>query len=200
MIRISTKPITAQYIKQQLVEVGIKKDDIDRYWKRVQPALRLHPQIVMADKKYEWLAERRSAQSSLDLLTGRLRARQPSWLTSSWIQNVTDALARSGAGHSAWPERQYQQARLVADLAVAVDNLQTCGGTLADVSGLFAEEARRKRLWPIGQPGDSVAFDPAEHSAAQDAQAPEPGTIVRVIRSGYKWRGDGKPAVAAKAV
>jgi hypothetical protein len=198
IIRTSPEPVVAQRIKRRLVDAGMKKDDIDRQWKKFQPKVKLHPQILLANNRYEWLAERRSAQSSLELLAGHLRARQPRWLTSAWVQNVADALERAGSGDTGWAEHQFQQARLVADLAVAVAALQARGDSLAEAAELLAEEARRKRLWPLGKPGDNVTFDPAEHVA--EPEAPEPGTVVRVVRSGYVWRGTGKPAVAAKAV
>jgi hypothetical protein len=198
IIRASPKPIPAQGIKQQLIDAGMKKDDIDRHWTRIQRLIKLHPQITMANNKYEWLAERRSAQSSLDLLAGRVTARQPGWLTIPWVQNVADALARAGATDAGWAEHQFQQARLVADLAVAVEVLQARDDTIAEVAKLLAEEARRKRLWQLGKPGDTVPFDPATHEA--EVEAPDPGMAVRVVRSGYVWRGGGEPIVATKAV
>lgn len=197
IIRASAAPLRAQDIKQPLIDAGIKKDDIDRDWKRVQRVITLHPQIAMASNKYEWLPERRSAQSSLDLLArGAASSRQ--WLTAPWVQNVADAVERAGATESAWAERQFQQARLVAELAVAVGKLQAGGSTITEVAELLAEETRQKRLWPLAAPGDSVAFDPDSHEA--QSEAPAPGTVVRVVRSGYIWRGAGTPLVAAKAV
>jgi ferredoxin-NADP reductase len=57
-----------------LIDAGIKKDDVDRCWTRVQRVITLHPQITMASNKYEWLSERRSAQSSLHLRVTLLHA------------------------------------------------------------------------------------------------------------------------------
>lgn len=197
IIRTSPTPIPAQGVKRQLMDEGVKRDDIDRQWKRIQPLIKLHPQIAMTNNKYEWLAERRSAQSSLNLLAGRVTARVPMWLTAPWVQNVADALVRAGADDSGWAEHQFQQARLVADLAVAIEVLQERGDTIVEVARLFAEEARRKRLWQLGKPGDTVSFDPDAHEA--EIEAPMPGVDVRVVRPGYIWRGGGEPIVAAKA-
>ena len=95
--RASPKPIPAQGIKQQLIDAGMKKDDIDRHWRRVQPLIKLHPHIAMANNKYEWLTERRSAQISLDLLAGRVTARLPGWLTTRAERKVVSAVqGRSG--------------------------------------------------------------------------------------------------------
>jgi hypothetical protein len=198
IIRASPAPLRARDIKQPLIDAGIKKDDIDRYWTRVQRVITLHPQIAMASNKYEWLPERRSAQRSLDLLAKGASMGRRQWLMVPWVQNVADAVERAGATDSGWAERQFQQARLVAELAVAVGVLQARGSTIADVAELLAEEARQKRLWQLAEPGDSVAFDPDAHEA--ETGAPEPGTPVRVVRSGYIWRGAGTPMVAAKAV
>jgi hypothetical protein len=198
IIRASPAPLRARDIKQTLIDVGIKKDDVDRYWTRVQRVITLHPQIAMASNKYEWLPDRRSAQSSLDLLTRGLAANRRQWLTTPWVQNVADAVKRAGASDSGWAEHQFQQARLVAELAVAVGILQANGRTIAEVAELLAEEARQKRLWRLAEPGDSVVFDPDAHEAEREAL--EPGTTVRVVHSGYVWRGAGTPIVAAKAV
>ncbi|WIN00610.1 hypothetical protein ACTOB_004325 [Actinoplanes oblitus] len=196
IIRTSPEPIPAQLIKKRLVDAGMKKGDIDRHWKRIQRVIALHPQIGVANRKYEWLAERRSARSSLDLLAGRLDARQPRWLTTAWTRHVADALDRAVPA-AGWAEHQFQQARLVAGLAVAVEKLQAAGAPFAEVIELLAEESRRKRLWRVGEPGDTVPFDPEAHEA--EPEAPEPGTAVRVVRPGYVWRGSGKQLVAAKA-
>jgi hypothetical protein len=198
IIRASPKPIRAQDIKRQVIDAGAKKADVDRLWTRVQRVIKLHPQINMANNKYEWSAEQRSAQSSLDVLAGNLLAKLPPWLAQSLVQNVADALARAGTTGAGWAGQEFEKARLVADLAVAVDVLQARGDTITEVAKLFTEETRRKRLWPLGQPGETVPFDPESHEA--EVQAPDPGTVVQVVRSGYVWRGGGEPIVAAKAI
>ncbi len=70
IIRASPRPIRAQDIKQKVIDAGAKKADVDRHWTRVQRVIKLHPQINMANNKYEWSAEQRSAQSSLGVLQG----------------------------------------------------------------------------------------------------------------------------------
>jgi hypothetical protein len=152
----------------------------------------------MANNKYEWSTEQRSAQSSLGVLAGNLLAKLPPWLAQSLVQNVANALMRAGTTDARWADHEFEQARLVADLAVAVEVLQARGDTIAEVVKLFTEETRRKRLWPLGRPGETVPFDPKTHEA--EVQTPDPGTVVRVIRSGYVWRGGGEPIVAAKAI
>ncbi|MEU4424844.1 hypothetical protein AB0F81_29850 [Actinoplanes sp. NPDC024001] len=198
IIRLSTTPIPARDIKQHLIDAGMKKGDIDRHWRRAQPLIKLHPQITMTDHKYEWLTERRPARISLDLLAGRASSRLPEWLTASSVENVAHALDQTGITEASWTEHQFQQARLVADLAVAVEVIQNGGGTVAEVAELFAEETKRKRLWQLGKPGKTVPFDPNAHEA--EVAAPDPGVPVRVVRSGYMWRGGGDPIVATKAV
>jgi hypothetical protein len=198
IIRASPKPIRAQDIKQQVIDAGAKKTDVDHRWKQVQRVIKLHPQINMANNKYEWAAERRSAQSSLAVLAGNLLAKLPPWLAQSLVQNVADALTRSGTADAGWADQEFEKARLVADLAVAVEVLEARGDTIAEVIKLFTEETRRKRLWPLGRPGETVPFDPESHEA--EVLAPAPGTVVRVVRSGYVWRGGGEPIVAAKAI
>jgi hypothetical protein len=198
IIQTSPKPIRAQDIKQQVIDAGAKKADVDRHWTRVQRVIKLHPQVYMANNKYEWSSEQRSAQSSLGVLAGNLLAKLPPWLARSLVQNVADALARAGTTDAEWVDQEFEKARLVADLAVAVEVLQARGDTIAEVAKLFTEETRRKRLWPLGRPGETVAFDPESHES--EVHPPDPGTIVRVVRSGYVWRGGGEPIVAAKAI
>lgn len=132
------------------------------------------------------------------MLAGNLLAKLPPWLAQSLVQNVADALPRVGTTDAGWADREFEEARLVADLAVAVDVLQARGDTIAEVVKLFTEETRRKRLWPLGRPGETVPFDPESHEA--EVHAPDPGTVVRVVRTGYVWRGSGEPIVAAKAI
>jgi hypothetical protein len=198
VIQASPKPVRAQDIKQQVIDAGAKKTDVDRHWTRIQRVIKLHPQINMANNKYEWSTEQRSAQSSLGVLAGNLLAKLPPWLAQSLVQNVANALMRAGPTDAGWADHEFEQARLVADLAVAVEVLQARGDTIAEVVKLFTEETRRKRLWPLGRPGETVPFDPKTHEA--EVQTPDPGTVVRVIRSGYVWRGGGEPIVAAKAI
>jgi hypothetical protein len=198
IIQASPKPIRAQDIKQQVIDGGAKKADVDSRWKQVQRVIKLHPQINMANNKYEWSAERRPAQSSLDVLAAHLLAKLPPWLAQPLVQNVADALGRAGTIGAGWADQEFEKARLVADLAVSVEVLQARGDTIAEVAKLFTEETGRKRLWPLGRPGETVPFDPESHEA--EVHAPDPGTAVRVVRSGYVWRGGGEPIVAAKAI
>jgi hypothetical protein len=198
IIKASPKPIRAQDIKQPVIDAGAKKADVDRHWKRIQQVIKLHPQINMANNKYEWSAEQRSARSSLDVLAGNLLAKLPPWLAQSLVQNVAEALAKARTNDAGWIDQEFEKARLVADLAVAVEVLQARGDSISEVVKLFTEETRRKRLWSLGRPGETVPFDPESHEAEESA--PDPGTAVRVVRSGYVWRGGGEPIVAVKAI
>lgn len=198
IIRNSPKPVRAQDIKQQVIDAGAKKIDVDRQWPRVQRVIKLHPQITMASNRYEWSAEPRSAQGSLEVLAGHLLARLPAWLAHALVKNVSETLGRAEAADAGWAEREFEEARLVAELAVAVEALQARGDTIAEVVKLLTEETGRKRLWPLGRPGETVPFDPGSHEA--EMNAPERGTVVQIVRSGYVWRGGGEPIVAAKAV
>lgn len=198
IIRTASSPVRATELKQELVGAGVQRADIDRHWKRLQPMLKLHPHIRMANNKYEWSAQHRPAQGSLDVLTSNLLAKVPGWLAQALAQNVSRGLSQVDTADTAWADKEFEKARLVADLAVAVDVLRTRGGTITEVAELLAAETQRKRLWPIGQPGDTVSFDPASHEA--EVGDPRDGATVEVVRSGYVWRGGGKPVVAAKAV
>jgi hypothetical protein len=198
IIQGSPKPLRAQDIKQQVIDAGARKTDVDRHWTRVQRVIKLHPQINMASNRYGWSAKERSALSSLDVLAGNLLAKLPAWLAQPLVQNVADALTRAGTTDVGWADQEFEKARLVADLAVAVEVLQARGDTIAEVIKLFTEETQRKRLWPLGQPGETVPFDPESHEV--EAHPPDRGTAVRVVRSGYVWRGGGEPIVAAKAI
>ncbi|AEV83139.1 hypothetical protein ACWT_2118 [Actinoplanes sp. SE50] len=198
VIRTSPEPIRAQAIKALLVEAGVKKADVDRRWTAFQRALKLHPQITAANGKYGWSVERKPARDSLDVLAGNLLAKLPPWLVQPLVQNVAAALDAGESTVSGPTSHEFEEARLVADLAVAVEVLQSRGDTIAEVAKLLMDETRRKRLWPLGRPGETVPFDPDSHEA--EVTMPNPGTVVRVVRSGYLWRGGGEPVVAAKAV
>ncbi|MFC0100159.1 hypothetical protein ACFFKH_21885 [Micromonospora marina] len=196
VIRTASEPINAQAIKAQVIEAGVKKADVDHRWRLFQRGVKWHPHITAVNKKYGWSAERQSARSSLDVLAGHLLKKLPSWVAQHLVQNVAAALDASEATASGW-DHEFEEARLVADLAVAVEVLQSRGDTITEVVKLLEDEARRKRLWPLGRPGESLLFDPDSHEA--ESGAPDNGTVVRVVRSGYIWRGRGEPIVAAKA-
>ncbi|MEV6303324.1 hypothetical protein AB0M02_28195 [Actinoplanes sp. NPDC051861] len=196
IIRTSPEPVSAREIKKRLIDAGAKKADVDRRWPAFQRVVKLHPQITAANTRYGWSADPRSAQSSLTVLAGNLLAKLPPWLAQPLVRNVASAVDGAESTHRAGNE--FEQARMVAALAVAVDVLHTRGDTIAEVSKLFAEETRRKRLWPLGRRGETVAFDPVSHEAEMDT--PAPGATVRVARPGYVWRGGGEPVVAAKAI
>lgn len=198
VIRSASSPLGAIDIKRGIIEIGAKRADVDRHWKRLQPVLKLHPNVRMgSNKKYEWSARQQPAQNSLAVLAGNLLAKLPGWLAEALVQNVSRGLIDDKATDAGWADKEFEKARLVADLAVAVEVLRARGATIAEVADLFAEEAQRKRLWPIGQPGDTVEFDPASHDA--EGGMPKPGAAVKVVRAGYVWRGGGEPIVAAKA-
>jgi hypothetical protein len=201
-IRCSSAGVRAIEIKREIITAGARPADVDRQWKRLQPMLKLHPRISLRSNRYAWTDDPRPARGSLEVLAGLLPARLPSWLGQALVQNVTDHLpagqeAAEDAGGT-WSGKEFEKARLVADLAVAVDVLRSRGAGLAEVADLFTEEARRKRLWPIGRPGETVPFDPAAHEP--ESGRPGAGTTVEVVRSGYVWQGGDEPIVAAKAV
>jgi hypothetical protein len=198
IIRAAPSPVRATEIKREITGAGAKQADVDRHWKRLQPVVKLHPQVSMARNRYEWSTDQRSAQSSLDVLAGNLLAKLPGWLVQALVQNVAQGLAGSSATETSWIDKDFDKARLVADLAVAVEVVRARGGTIAEITELFADEAQRKRLWPIGRPGETVSFDSAAHEAESGELSD--GTAVEVVRSGYVWRGGGEPIVAAKAL
>lgn len=198
LIRASPRPIRAPSIKAQVVEAGAKKADVDRRWTPFQRGLKLHPQITAVNGTYEWSADPEPARSSLDVLSGHLLKKLPPWVAQPLVQNVAAALGAGETTASGPAGPEFEEARLVADLAVAVEVLQARGDTIAEVVKLLMDETRRKRLWPLGRPGDTLPFDPDSHEA--EVQPPDPGTVVRVVRSGYIWRGGGESIVAAKAI
>jgi hypothetical protein len=58
IIQASPQPIRAHDIKQQALDAGATKADVDRNWDRDQRVIKLHPQITMVNNKYGWSAER----------------------------------------------------------------------------------------------------------------------------------------------
>jgi hypothetical protein len=198
VIRTSPGPIRTQSIKAQVIEAGVKKADVDRRWTPFQRGLKWHPQITSVNGTYRWSADPESARISLDVLAGHLLKKLPPWVAQSLVQNVAVALDADEATAPGSASPEFEAARLVASLAMAVEVLQSRGDTIAEVAKLLTDETRRKRLWPLGQPGEMLPFDPDSHDA--EVQAPHPGTVVRIVRSGYIWRGGGEPIVAAKAI
>ncbi|MET8282956.1 hypothetical protein [Micromonospora sp. NPDC005174] len=197
VIRTAPEPINAQAIKAKVIEAGVTRADADYRWRLFQRGVKWHPQIIAVNKKYGWSAERQSARSSLDVLAGYLLKNLPPWVAQHLVQNVAAALDANGTTAAGW-DHEFEEARLVADLAVAVEVLQSRGETITEVVKLLTDETRRKRLWPLGRPGESLPFDPDSHEA--ESGAPDAGAVVRVVRSGYIWRGRGEPIVAAKAL
>jgi hypothetical protein len=79
IIQASPKPVRAQDIKQQVIDAGAKKTDVDRHWTRIQRVIKLLPQINMANNKYEWSTEQRSAQSSVAVPSTTTVSYQVNW-------------------------------------------------------------------------------------------------------------------------
>ncbi|MDY7086399.1 MAG: hypothetical protein SYR96_14965 [Actinomycetota bacterium] len=198
IIRTASSSVRATDIKREIIDAGGKRADVDRLWKRLQPVLKLHPHIHMGNNRYSWSEDQRPPSGSLEVLAGNLLARLPTWLAQALVQNVRHGLDDTGMKGGDWADREFEKARLVADLAVAVDVLRARDATMDEVTELLAEEAQRKRLWPIGRPGEIVPFDPASHETVSGE--PQAGTSVEVVRAGYVWRGGSEPVVAAKAV
>ena len=193
IIRAAPRAVRATDIKREIVDAGGRPADVDRLWKRLQPVIKLHPRIRLENNRYEWTSQVRPAQSSLDVLAGHILAKLPAWVAQALVENVRQSLTKD----TAWAGKEFEKARLVADLAVAVDVLRARGATLAEVSALFADEARRKRLSQVGQSGETVPFDPHVHDA--DDGGPGAGDAVRIVRPGYVWHGGAEPVVAVKA-
>lgn len=205
IIRSAAGPVGAREIKNEIVAAGVKRSDVDNKWKRLQPYVKLHPQVEKSGPtRYEWSAVPRSSAESLDLLAAHSSVRVPGWLTQALVGTVADSLAvaETSGGHaqSSWTrQREQEKAKVLADLATVVEVMREQGATIAEVASWLEGETRRKRLRPVDAPGEEVAFDPDRHEVAGGGRPARAG-VVRVTRAGYVWQGGEHDVVLVKAV
>ncbi|MFI5844547.1 hypothetical protein ACIA8K_33105 [Catenuloplanes sp. NPDC051500] len=204
IIKSVGRPIGAIEIKKELTSAGVRKADLDRKWKQLQPHIRLHPNIDLDKNKYEWRLTPGSSKRSLERLSANSLKSVPAWLTQALVESVQDSLAAEETSgdraRSSWThQRELEKATLVADLAVSVEVMRADGATISDVADWLDGEARRKRLRVIAAPGDTVSFNPELHETDGHARVAA-GAEVRVVRTGYVWHGGLGPEVLAKAL
>ncbi len=104
VIRRAGDPVRTQEIKAELIEAGVSKADVDRWWKTLQPSLKEHPRITCPRSGvYEWSFTTESSHDSLEKLTVQAGKRSAgrAWLVEAFTDNISDTLAlveKSGAG------------------------------------------------------------------------------------------------------
>ncbi|MCE0539355.1 hypothetical protein LWF15_28040 [Kineosporia rhizophila] len=208
VIRRAGDPVRTQEIKAELIEAGVSKADVDRWWKTLQPSLKEHPRITCPRSGvYEWSFTTESSHDSLEKLTVQAGKRSAgrAWLVEAFTDNISDTLAlveKSGAGAQiSWSQqREREKATLLAELVASVDSLIADGGSGADILDWLTQRALDQRLTPLGRSGETVEFDRELHEPAGAAR-PRPGQAVRVVRAGYAWSGAGpERVVVVKAV
>jgi len=204
IIRSAARPISAREVKNDLVEAGVARTDVDRKWKQLQPYVKLHPHVQKSGAtRYEWSVEPRPSAESLEVLSSTVPKRVPGWFVQALVANIADSLAvaETSGGHarSSWTrQREWEKVKLLADIATAVQGLRAEGGGIVDAADWLAGEAERRRLRPVAVPGESVAFDPDRHEPVTGSR-PLRGAAVTVVGSGYVWHGGEGPVVVVKA-
>jgi hypothetical protein len=202
VIRRTADPARTQEIKAELVEAGVAKADVDRWWKTLQPWLKEHPQITCPRPGvYEWSLSTEPSHDSLGKLSEQASKRSAgrSWLVEALTDNVADTLAqveKSGAGAQiSWSQqREREKATLLAELVAEVVSLASDGSSVAEILDRLAQRAQDNRLTPVGQPDEKVEYDRELHEPVGPAR-PRPGQAVRVARSGFAWSGGGPERV-----
>jgi hypothetical protein len=202
VIRRRAGPARTQEIKAELVEAGVAKAAVDRWWRALQPRLKEHPQIACPRPGvYEWSLNTEPSHHSLGKLSEQASKRSAGrlWLVKALTDNIADTLAeveKSGPGAQiSWSQqREREKATLLAELVAAVVSLASDGSSVSEILDRLAQRAQDNRLTPVGQPDEKVEYDRELHEPVGPAR-PRPGQAVRVTRSGFAWSGGGPERV-----
>lgn len=205
VIRQHGRPVRLQEIRDTLVDVGIRVEDVNRQWERLRGLLRAHPNIAKPRPTiYEWSPVAHRSRDSLKELAARARVRAPGWFVQAHVDNIADSLARAETtgprAQIGWTEqREQEKAALLADLVGGAELVVAEGHSATDVVDWLLAEAARRQLWPEGRLGERVPFDRALHEPVGTPH-PRPGQEVRVVRSGFSWSGNGDDVVLVRAL
>jgi hypothetical protein len=201
LLRQADGPLDARALKRRLEDLGVPKATVDAAWRRAQPGVRRHANVVVDETRhaYGWSAATAAAavfspRAALDEL---IKPRVP----------VTAKVQAADVVQAALRERDEQQARqrdvvatairALAQLAMEVEELATAGTDTPTLVARVREVVRDHRLTPIGRAGERVEFDPARHTST-GAELVR-GASVTVVRPGYLWRDGDVEVMLAKA-
>jgi hypothetical protein len=204
IIRSAAGPIDARRIMDHLKAAGAPLAGVREKWYRVQKFLNVHPHIRKpTPNRYEWSEEPIPSSKALRLLSTYVLKSTPGWLTSAYVQTITDSLAYAettgASAQSTWSEeRDLQKAQVLAETTAEVESLVDHGASAADVVRWLQEQAVARKLHQIVHLGDQVPFDPETHDV--EGVAPRRGAQVRVVRSGYRWTLGGREDVVVRAL
>ncbi|MFG1921735.1 hypothetical protein [Cryptosporangium sp. NPDC048952] len=204
VIRTASTPVGAREIKALIADAGVGPVEVDRWWKRSQPYLRLHPHIEKTpNNRYEWRIEAEESAASLGNLAEITLKRIPSWLTHAYVDNVSDSLAIAESSgprsQGSWArQRELGKAILLASIAAEVGARQADGASAVDVVDFIMKHADRAYISRFNQPGDTTKFDSDRHESI-DSSRLKAGELVTVARPGFVWNGAGDDTVVVKA-
>jgi hypothetical protein len=221
-IRASNEPLTAAKVKQPLIDAGLPKATVDSKWKTAQQFLKKHPHLRIVKRvNYQWSDSPIAPATALDLL---LEPRIPQWLKEALAEAVrqglsadvpspaaatpaaatpaavTTAPAGGDALLRAAQELQWKidTVRAVAEIAAEVEEIAYNGADPDLILERVRTRALGHQLAPIGESGQDIGFDPAQHKPLTGF--PDPGSTVFVVRPGYTWRSGQDDVLIERAV
>ncbi len=204
IIRSAAGPITARRVMDLLKAAGAPLAGVREKWKSAQKFLNVHPHIRKpTPSQYEWSEEPIPSSEALRRLSTYVLKSTPGWLTSAYVQTITDSLANAettgASAQSTWTEeRDLQKAQVLAEATAEAERLVNRGASAPDVVRWLQEQAGAQRLHQIVHLGDQVPFDPETQDV--EGVAPRRGAQVRVVRSGYRWTLGSREDVVVRAL
>ncbi len=223
LLREAAAPLDARALKHRLEAQGVERSVVVAAWKRAQPGVRRHANIVFDAGRgvYRWSDNRAAvpaltAEDALDrLLPARLSARKAE------LAEIVRAALKERDGLEARVRGAYQGARearaaqerqitidavrALAEVAMEVEELAAAGAdngvTVGVTVGVIVERVRalaaESGLVPIGRAGEQTVFDPRAHTPI--GGLPAAGSRVSIIRPGYTWRAGDRDVLIGKA-
>jgi len=219
LLREAAVPLDARGLKNRLETQGVERSVVEAAWKRAQPGVRRHANIVFDAGRgvYRWSDNRAplpapTAEEALHrLLPVRLTARKAE------LAEIVRAALKERDGLEARVRGAYQGARetrtaqerqikidamrALAEVAMEVEELAATGADIGVTVGVIVERVRalaaESDLVPIGRAGDEMVFDPGAHTPI--GGLPAAGSRVWVIRPGYTWRAGDRDVLIGKA-
>jgi hypothetical protein len=186
ILRRAGSPMTAADVMDRLRSGGVP--DERRAWKRVQPKLAAHPNVVTKDRTYAW-ADGPAAltpTAALDLLAvGRVSVARR--------KHLAELVRAALAGQAPDPEEAARRrqagidaVRALAELAAEVEELTVNEVDPPVLIRQVRAWVKRSGLEPVDRAGEPTTFDRNRHKPI--SASIRDGAPVIVVRPGYVWK------------
>jgi hypothetical protein len=215
LLRAADAPLDVRALKQRLVQRGEPAAAVDATWRRAQPVLRRHPEVVFdAARGLYQVVDADSSVPTIDpvealelLLPTRMTGRKAALADTvrAALAERDDLEVRLRAGFAGGRERRAAKerqvrldvVRVLADVVAEVEELAAAGAEPAIAAERVRGLAQAFGLRAIGRAGESAMFTPAWHTPI--GTWPSDDSPIVVLRPGYSWHDGAEVVLIARA-